>query len=121
MDLVRSFLIVGHFVGLAAIVGPFLLQLRWKSGHAFPLILGGAITQLVTGLVLMWLAGASEVDIDEVKYGVKIIMTFIIVAAALLGFVRQRQASDDGGRELMAFFYVAGALSLATTALSVFW
>jgi len=121
MDLVRSLFLVGHFVGLAAVVGPFLLQLRWKSGHAFPLILGGAITQLVTGLVLMWLAGVSEVDIDEVKYGVKIIMTFIIVAAALLGFVRQRQASDDGSRELILFFSVAGVLSLAATALSVFW
>jgi hypothetical protein len=121
LDVVYSFFLVLHFVGLAAIVGPFLLQLRWKSGHAFPLILGGAITQLVTGLVLIGVATASDVEFDQVKYGVKLILTVLMSAAALVGFLKQRQDSDGGGRELLPFFYAAGGLSLVTTALSVFW
>jgi hypothetical protein len=120
-DFAYSFFLVAHFVGLAAIVGPFLLQLRWKSGHAFPLILAGAATQLVTGLVLVGIATVSDVDFDQVKYGVKLIITVLISAAALVGFVKQRQEADSGGRELLPFFYAAGGLSLVTTALSVFW
>ena len=31
MEFLYAFLVVGHFIGLAAIVGPFLLQIDRKS------------------------------------------------------------------------------------------
>jgi len=121
VDVLHSIILVGHFVGLAAIVGPFLLQLRWKGGFAFPLVLGGAITQLATGLVLVGLAEASDIDVDHVKIGVKLVIAFVIAALALVGFLKQRKASDGGGRELLPFFHAAGGLALVTIVLSVFW
>lgn len=120
-DLVRSFFIVAHFVGLAAIVGPFLLQLRWKGQYGFSVVLGGAITQLITGLVLVGLAEMRDVDVDYAKITVKLVIAIIIFAAALLGYLRQRKAEGGGGRELMPYFHTAGGLALVNTALAVFW
>ena len=120
-DLVRSFFIVAHFVGLAAIVGPFLLQARWKGQYGFSVVLGGAITQLITGLVLVGLAEMRDVDVDYAKITVKLVIAIIIFAAALLGYLRQRKAEGGGGRELMPYFHTAGGLALVNTALAVFW
>lgn len=121
MELVRSFFIVAHFVGLAAIVGPFLLQLRWKGQYAFPVVFGGAITQLVTGLVLVGLAEMRDVDLDYAKITVKLVIAIIIFVAALLGFLKQRKTEGGGGRELLPFFHAAGGLALVNIALAVFW
>ncbi|MDO9589996.1 MAG: hypothetical protein Q7J04_02495 [Microcella sp.] len=125
LDLLRSFMLVAHFVGLAAIVGPFLLQLRWKGQYAFPVVLGGAITQLVTGLVLVGLAEmrAAQLDfeVDHVKVAVKLVIGVIIFVVALLGFLKQRKVEGGGGRELLPFFHTAGGLALVNTALAVFW
>ena len=121
MDLVRSFFIVAHFVGLAAIVGPFLMQLRWKGQYAFPVVFGGAITQLVTGLVLVGLAEMRDVDIDYAKITVKLVIAIIIFVAALLGYLKQRKTEGGGGRELLPFFHAAGGLALVNIALAVFW
>ena len=35
MELVRDITLIIHFVGLAMIVGPFLIQMRAHSGYAF--------------------------------------------------------------------------------------
>jgi len=125
MDVLRSFFLVAHFIGLAAIIGPFLLQARWKGQYAFPVVLGGAITQLVTGLVLVGLAEmrAAQLDfeVDHVKVAVKLVIGVIIVVVALLGLLKQRKSEGGGGRELMPFFHTAGGLALVNTALAVFW
>ncbi|UTT63702.1 hypothetical protein [Microcella humidisoli] len=124
MDVLHSVILVGHFIGLAAIVGPFLMQARWKGQYAFPVVLGGAITQLVTGLVLVGLAEMSGDDDDPLNYakiGVKLTIAVIIFVAALLGFLKQRKTEGGGGRELLPFFHAAGGLALVNIALAVFW
>ncbi len=125
MDVLRSFFLVAHFIGLAAIIGPFLLQARWKGQYAFPVVLGGAITQLVTGLVLVGLtemrAAQLDFEVDHVKVAVKLVIGIIIVVVALLGFLKQRESEGGGGRELLPFFHTAGGLALVNTALAVFW
>lgn len=125
MDVLRSFFLVAHFIGLAAIIGPFLLQARRKGQYAFPVVFGGAITQLVTGLVLVGLAEARAAEmgfeVDHVKVAVKLVIALIVFVAALLGFLKQRKAVGGGGRELLPFFHTAGGLALVNTALAVFW
>jgi len=115
MDVLHSVILVGHFVGLAAVVGPFLMQARWK---------GGAITQLVTGLLLVGLAemgGDDEEPLNYAKIGVKLAIAVIIFVAALLGYLKQRKSEGGGGRELLPFFHAAGGLALVNIALAVFW
>ncbi|GAA1743195.1 hypothetical protein [Microcella frigidaquae] len=123
MDILHSVILVGHFIGLAAIVGPFLMQARWKGQYAFPVVLGGAITQLVTGILLTGLAemGEDEGPLNYAKIGVKLTIATVIFVAALLGFLKQRKAQGGGGRELLPFFHAAGGLALVNIALAVFW
>lgn len=123
MDILHSIILVGHFIGLAAIVGPFLMQARWKGQYSFPVVLGGAITQLVTGILLTGLAemGEDEGDLNYAKIGVKLTIATIIFVAALLGFLKQRKTEGGGGRELLPFFHAAGGLALVNIALAVFW
>ncbi|MDX2026515.1 hypothetical protein [Microcella sp.] len=123
MDVLHSVILVGHFIGLAAIVGPFLMQARWKGQFAFPVVLGGAITQLVTGLTLVGLAemGGDDDDLNYAKIGVKLTIAVVIFVVALLGFLKQRKTPGGGGRELLPFFHTAGGLALVNIALAVFW
>lgn len=123
MDVLHSVLLVAHFVGLAAIVGPFLMQARWKGQFAFPVVLGGAITQLVTGLALVGIAemGGDDEPLNYAKIGVKLSIAVIVFVVALLGFLKQRKAEGGGGRELLPFFHAAGGLALVNIALAVFW
>lgn len=125
LDVLRSFMLVAHFVGLAAVIGPFILQLRWKGQYGFAVVLGGAITQLVTGLVLVGLAEmrAAQLDfeVDHVKVAVKLVIGVLVFVAALIGYLKQRKTEGGGGRELMPFFHTAGGLALVNTALAVFW
>lgn len=124
MDVLHSVILVGHFIGLAAIVGPFLMQARWKGQYAFPVVLGGAITQLVTGLALVGIAEMGGDDDDALNYakiGVKLTIAVVIFVAALLGYLKQRKAEGGGGRELLPFFHAAGGLALVNIALAVFW
>lgn len=124
MDLLHSVILVGHFVGLAAIVGPFVMQARWKGQYAFSVVLGGAITQLVTGLLLVGLAemgGDDDGPLNYAKIGVKLTIATAVFVAALLGFLKQRTSEGGGGRELLPFFHAAGGLALVNVALAVFW
>jgi hypothetical protein len=125
MDILRSFFLVAHFIGLAAIIGPFLMQARWKGQYAFPVVLGGAITQLVTGLVLVGLAEARaaqmDFEVDHVKVAVKLVLALIVFIVALIGFRKQRKSEGGGGRELLPFFHAAGGLALINATLAVFW
>jgi hypothetical protein len=125
LDILRSFLLVAHFVGLAAVIGPFILQMRWKGQYAFPVVFGGAITQLVTGLLLVGVAEmrAAQLDfeVDHIKVAVKLVIGLLVFVAALLGFLKQRKTEGGGGRELMPYVHTAGGLALINTALAVFW
>lgn len=124
MDVLHSVILVGHFIGLAAIVGPFLMQARWKGQYAFPVVLGGAITQLVTGLALVGIAEMGGDDDDPLNYakiGMKLTIAVVIFVVALLGFLKQRKTEGGGGRELLPFFHSAGGLALVNIALAVFW
>lgn len=123
MDVLHSVMLVAHFIGLAAIVGPFVMQARWKGQFAFPVVLGGAITQLVTGLALVGIAemGGDDDPLNYAKIGVKLSIAVVVFVVALLGFLKQRKSEGGGGRELLPFFHAAGGLALVNIALAVFW
>ena len=55
MDFVYSLILILHFIGLASVVGGFLVQMRSPQKGVNPAMLHGALTQLVTGLLLVGL------------------------------------------------------------------
>jgi len=127
MDTVRDVVLITHFVGLAMIIGPFLIQMRAHSGYAFNWVLAGGVTQLVSGLVLtglaeMRLAGNDELSLDHTKIAVKLVLALIIFAVALIGWLRQRRMdSGESQRSLLPFLHTAGALAIIEVVIAVWW
>lgn len=48
LEIARLALLIAHFVGLAALIGPFLLQVRSRQALRLRLMLTGAIVQVIT-------------------------------------------------------------------------
>lgn len=119
MDIVFSLFVVAHFIGLAAIVGPFLLQMRKNGDFAITAVFAGAITQLVTGIAMTGLAEAVDYDLDYAKIITKLVITLIVFVAALLGWRKARSGSND--RSIKPFFHAAGGLAIVNIILAVFW
>ncbi len=84
MELLRQALIFFHLLGMATLIGAFLLQRRAAVGEAFnSMWLVGGVLQLVTGLGLV---GVAEADTDPVNYarvGVKLAVLLVILGLTL--------------------------------------
>lgn len=116
MDILHSVVLSLHFIGLAAIVGSFLVQMRRKTDFVLVPMLAGAITQVVTGIALVGLAEAGDVDLIYAKIGVKLVLAVVVLGAAIAAVVVQRK----GGR-VQPFFHAAGGLALINILVAVFW
>ncbi len=119
MEFLHSVLVVGHMIGLAAIVGTFLLQMRKNGDFAVLAIFGGAITQLVTGLALVGVAEMGDGDLNYAKIGTKLVIALAVFVAALLAWLKARKGTND--RSIKPFFHAAGGLALVNVVLAVFW
>ena len=71
-----------HIVGLAAIIGPYLVQWRLEKRFEVRVMLAGTIAQLVTGVGLVIVRGANERDITPGMVAVKLFVTVLIAAAS---------------------------------------
>lgn len=116
MEILHSALLALHLLGLAAIIGSFFVQMRRKSDFVLVPMLAGAITQLVTGLALVGLAEAADVDVNYAKIAVKLTLAVVVLVAAILAVVTQRK----GGR-VQPFFHTAGGLAVVNLLVAVFW
>ena len=127
MDLVRDITLILHFIGLALIIGPFIVQMRAHSGYAFGWVLTGSIIQMVTGLVLtglaeMRLADDPDIAVNHTKIAVKSVLAVVIFVVALVAYQKQKKlASGDSERKLLPFLHTAGALAIINTIVAVVW
>ena len=121
MDILHSIVLTLHFLGLAAIIGAFFVQIRRKSDFVLIPTLIGAITQVVTGLLLVGLAQAAiaagaDSEVNNAKIAVKLIIAVIVLGAAFAAVVVQKR----GGR-VQPFFHAAGGLAVINVLVAVFW
>lgn len=116
MEILTLVLVAAHFLGMAAIVGSFFVQLRRKSDFVLTPLLAGAITQFVTGLALVGLAEAGDHDLIYAKIAVKLTIAVVVLVAAILAVVTQRK----GGR-VQPWFHAAGGLAVINVLVAVFW
>ena len=127
MDIARDITLIAHFLGLAMMIGPFLLQMRQRNGYAFNWLLTGATIQLVTGSLLVGLAEMRLADnpdeaVNHVKIGVKLGLALIAFIAAFIGYRRQKKgATGASERPLMPFFHTAGGLAVIEVFIAVLW
>lgn len=119
MEIVHNILLVLHFVGLASLLGGFLTQMSlFKTGTARinPAILHGALTQLVTGVLLVGvieMAKDPADTIDNVKIGVKLVILLVIYALALINRKKVSVATPVIG--------IIGLLTITDIVIAVFW
>jgi uncharacterized protein involved in response to NO len=116
MDILHSILVAAHLLGMAVIVGTFLIQMRKKTDFAVLPVLIAAIVQLVTGLALVGLAEASDFDLNYAKIGTKLAIAVIVLVGAIGAFVAQRR-----GKRVAPWFHVAGGFATINLLVAVFW
>jgi hypothetical protein len=120
-EILKNFLVVLHLVGLSALLGGFLVQikgLRAKTAEILPAMVHGAWTALVTGLLLVgvreWeLALGGGRDLDHSKIAIKTVVALIIVVLVML---KRKQKPVTG-----AILGTVAGLTLLNVVLAVFW
>lgn len=113
MDVLRDILLILHFIGLAAILGPFLGQLAAKTKTITKTMVWGARAQLLTGLALVAVAYASDHEPDHVKVAVK-----LLIALAVVGIC---EATNKKSGSIATAWWVVGALTTVNIAVAVVW
>ena len=116
MEILHLVVLTLHFLGMATIVGVFLVQMRQRKGFNTGLLLTGALTQLVTGVALVGIAEAADRDVNFMKIGFKLAIALIAVAGAIVAAYKQRK-----GENAMPFFHAAGGFALVNVLGAVFW
>lgn len=119
--IVKSFLVVLHLVGLSALLGGFLVQikaLRAKTAEILPAMVHGAWTAFVTGLLLVgvreWeLSLGGGHDLDHSKIAIKSVVALIVLVLVILN----RKKKPVSGSVLGTI----GGLTFLNVVLAVFW
>lgn len=116
MGVAYNILLVLHFVGLASLLGGFLVQTRSPEKGVNPAMFHGALTQLVTGVLMVGLAEAGAADDEPLNMG-KIMTKLVIVAViTVLAFFGRRKSGPQTG-----VWATIGALTLVNVIIAVFW
>lgn len=119
--IIKSFLVVLHLVGLSALLGGFLVQikaLRAKTAEILPAIVHGAWTAFVTGLLLVgvreWeLSLGGGHDLDHSKIAIKSVVALTVLVLVMLN----RKKKPISGSALGTI----GGLTFLNVVLAVFW
>ena len=116
MQSLYNVILVLHFVGLASLLGGFIVQMKSADKGVNPAMWHGALTQLVTGVLMVGIAesGSLEGDpLDMTKISVKLLIVLVITVLALVG--RKKQPPQ------VPLWGIIGALTLVNVIVSVFW
>jgi hypothetical protein len=119
--IIKSFLVVLHLVGLSALLGGFLVQikaLRAKTAEILPAIVHGAWTAFITGLLLVgvreWeLSLGGGHDLDHSKIAIKSVVALTVLVLVMLN----RKKKPVSGNVLGTI----GGLTFLNVVLAVFW
>ncbi|MBW5486748.1 hypothetical protein [Streptomyces bambusae] len=116
MDVLISVFVGLHIIGIAALLGGFLSQMKaMGAGTArfVPGMLHGALTMLVTGVALV---GFREMDgggLNHIKIGVKLAVLFVVLA---LVYVKRDEERIEKG-----LFGAVGGLTIANIFIALLW
>lgn len=115
MDFIKYLLIFLHILGAAAVVGGWFAT--FKKPTVLPIQLWGAIAQLVTGLALVGLAGATHDPLNYLKITVKLVIAILVVVPAIIGYRKARQ----GEAVSTGLAHAVGGMALINVAVATLW
>ncbi|MGP3927085.1 hypothetical protein [Streptomyces sp. 8N616] len=116
MDVLISVFVGLHIIGIAALLGGFLTQMKAMSAGTArfnPAMLHGALTMLITGVALVGLNQADDQAVNNVKIGVKLALLVVILG---LVYVKRDEEKVD-----KAAFGTVGLLTIANIFIAVLW
>lgn len=117
MEILIGILVILHFIGLASLLGGFLVQVKDTiagKGKVIAAMFHGALTQLVTGLLLVGLVQMTEPgEINNAKIAVKLVVLIVITVLV----IRYRKKPVAPSWVLWAI----GGLTVANIAVAVLW
>lgn len=115
MDFLRLVLVFLHILGAAAIVGGWLGAFKTPTVTQWQWI--GALTQLITGLLLVGLAEMGGGDVNNFKIAVKLLIALVVAVAAFIGR-RKVKNNQDVSKGLA---HATGGMAFINIAVAVFW
>ncbi|MFF9153065.1 hypothetical protein ACF1AB_12655 [Streptomyces sp. NPDC014846] len=116
MDVLIHLFVGLHIIGIAALLGGFLTQMKAMgqgTARFVPGMLHGAATMLVTGVALVGLNQADGHHVNTLKIGVKLALLIVILG---LVYVKRDEERVDKG-----LFALVGALTMANVFIAVLW
>lgn len=116
MDVLIHLFVALHIIGIAALLGGFLTQMKAMgrgTARFVPAMLHGALTMLVTGAVLVGLSQADDHPVNNIKIGVKLAVLIVILG---LVYVKRDDEKVEKG-----LFGAVGALTMANIFIAVLW
>ncbi|MEU7181505.1 hypothetical protein ACWIG3_32110 [Streptomyces celluloflavus] len=116
MDVVINIFVGLHIIGIASLLGGFLTQMKAMNGAGarfVPAMLHGALTMLVTGIVLVGLNQSQDHTVNNVKIGIKLALLVVILA---LVYVKR-----DEEKIAKPLFGTVGLLTVTNIFIAVLW
>ena len=114
MDIAIKIVLILHLIGLAGIIGGWVATV--KAPQINKAILHGSIIQVVTGILLVGLREMQgEVEINNVKILIKLIVAIVIMVVAIVGTKKENKVPGSSGTLAM----VAGLLAIVNVIIAV--
>ncbi len=116
MEFLKIILLIFHFIGLAALLGSVMVQIKdMRAGTAriIPGMIHGAWTMAITGIALYGVNMAIGADVNHMKLGIKFL--FVVAALVLVMMYRKRETAPSWAVGTI------GGLTLLNVILAVAW
>jgi hypothetical protein len=115
MNIVYNIMVFLHIIGAAMIVGIWIGQMKKPTVH--PRQFDGAALQLITGIVMMGLIPALDMDANYIKLGIKFAIAAVVAVLAFIG--SRKYKKDEPVSKGLA--HAVGGLALLNVAIATLW
>ncbi|CAI3796375.1 hypothetical protein [Pseudarthrobacter sp. MM222] len=115
MNIVYNVMVFLHIIGAAMIVGIWIGQMKKPTVH--PRQFDGAALQILTGVVMMGLIPALDMDANYFKLGIKFAIALAVAVLAFIG--RRKYKKDEPISKGLA--HSVGGLALLNVAIATLW
>ena len=115
MNIVYNFMVFLHIIGAAMIVGIWIVQMQKPTVH--PRQFDGAALQLITGIVMMGLIPALDMNANYAKLGIKLAIAVVVAVLAFIG--SRKYKKDEPVSKGLA--HAVGGLALLNVAIATLW
>ncbi|MEO5318033.1 hypothetical protein PV761_05495 [Arthrobacter sp. CC3] len=115
MDIVYNIMVFLHIVGAAMIVGIWIGNMKKPTVH--PRQFDGAALQIITGIVMMGLIPALDMEANYFKLGIKFAIALAVGVLAFMG--RRKYKKDEPISKGLA--HGVGGLALLNVAIATLW